>query len=171
MKFLILAQIAFEEISEPFGTIGASYLERNWIWFVSLVVGVLLGSVLKKIFKSKPKALPPVKVALQALNALKNSELSDSVFAEAVSELIRIYLENQYSLPALERTTPEFLALAADSEALGEELKDGLKKILEFSDMAKFAKYAFNKNEREELFNLSFVLLNGELELQNKTQS
>jgi len=166
MKFF--AQIVFEDLSEPFGIITPSFLERNWMWLICLIVVFLFLCGIVRIFKPKPKAQVPVLVALQTLESLKNSELNDSIFAEAVSELIRIYLEKEYSLPALERTTPEFLALAADSGALNESLKNALRKILEYSDMAKFAKYSFCANEREELFNLSSSLLKDEFELQNK---
>ena len=77
----------------------------------------------------------------------------DKIFAIAASDAVRHYLENAYQMPAPERTTEEFLQVAASHVWLHGELTTLLRRFLEFCDLAKFAGQQFGAEEREQLLN------------------
>jgi hypothetical protein len=72
-------------------------------------------------------------------------------FCIAVSETVRVYLEERFELRAPERTTEEFLAELQTSPVLDAAQKLGLADFLSRCDMVKFAKY---EPSREELMGL-----------------
>jgi hypothetical protein len=94
---------------------------------------------------AKPK-LPPHVVALSELDKLKEEQLwqHDKVkdYYTRLTDIIRVYLEERYEVPAMEQTTQEILSdfKGEDSQIKG-KLFTGLQKTLDTADLVKFAKY------------------------------
>ena len=92
----------------------------------------------------KPK-LPPHVIALQELEKLKNDQLwqHEKVkdYYTRLTDIIRIYIEDRFGLPAMEQTTHEIVSTFMAKKSVLDELsfKD-LKEILELADLVKFAK-------------------------------
>lgn len=94
---------------------------------------------------AKPK-LPPHVVALSELDKLKEEQLwqHDKVkdYYTRLTDIIRVYIEERFEVPAMEQTTHEILTAFKDqnTEVKGKILT-GLQRTLETSDLVKFAKY------------------------------
>ena len=94
---------------------------------------------------AKPK-LPPHVVALSELDKLKEEQLwqHDKVkdYYTRLTDIIRVYIEERFEVPAMEQTTQEILTAFKDqnTEVKGKILT-GLQRTLETSDLVKFAKY------------------------------
>jgi hypothetical protein len=106
----------------------------------------------------KPK-LPPHVVALSELDKLKEEQLwqHDKVkdYYTRLTDIVRVYLEERYEVPAMEQTTQEILAeFKGESSEIKGKLFAGLQKTLETSDLVKFAKYTPLADENH------FVLVN-----------
>lgn len=120
-----------------------------WILLVLAVGAIIwfLATRKKKaapitIFKPKPK-LPPHVIALDDLEKLKKEKLWQQGFIKdyysRLSEIIRQYIEDQYSIPAIESTTYDTMQLVR-RKGLGLESIKILQELLELSDLVKFAK-------------------------------
>ncbi len=89
-----------------------------------------------------PPTVPPHEIALRQLAILEKQKLwkqgkLEQFYAE-LSLVVREYLENRFSVPALESTTREILPMLK-SKGFPENLKDTLHQILHGADMAKYA--------------------------------
>jgi hypothetical protein len=141
-----------------------SFPHRIWP-FIFWGAGILLviGSVAFIYFVRKKKEqnalLPPSahKIAYEALEALKRKEYirygKVKEYYSELSDIVRRYLENRFSLRAPEMTTEEFLKAVKDNKLLSSEHKSLLRDFLSHCDMVKFAKYL----PVEEEANLSFM--------------
>lgn len=128
-------------------------------WLVIVAALVLIGfGIFVWIYFYKNKGtkvpagqkVPPEKAhekALRLLQELKEKQLweqgqSKAYFSE-LSDIVRIYLEERFGIPAMEQTTDELLALLKkqhDARAELRKLRPELKLILRTADLAKFAK-------------------------------
>jgi hypothetical protein len=94
---------------------------------------------------AKPK-LPPHVVALGELDRLKEEQLwqHDKVkdYYTRLTDILRVYLEERYSVPAMEQTTYEILSeFKGENSQIKGKLFTGLQKTLDTADLVKFAKY------------------------------
>lgn len=122
----------------------------------SVTGAVFLALVLWLLLRKKPAPpLTPYQRALQELQFARGLRDTgqDKIFAIAVSDAVRRYLESAYHMPAPERTTEEFLQVAMHHVWLQGELTTLLRRFLEFCDLAKFAGQQFGAEEREQLLN------------------
>lgn len=123
-----------------------------------LLIAGLLAWLVRRWWQRRARRVPPPRpadvVALERLEAART--LLDPAHARefgfAVSEAIRLYLEDRFALRAARRTTEEFLAdqlrapspgLAAHAATLGDFLRS--------SDLVKFARAALGRDEMEEM--------------------
>jgi LPXTG-motif cell wall-anchored protein len=114
----------------------------------------LLALVLWLLLRKKTTPpLTPYERALQDLLFARGLQDTgqDKAFAIAASDAVRRYLESAYHVPAPERTTEEFLQVAAHQVWMQGELTTLLRRFLEFCDLAKFAGQQFGAEEREQL--------------------
>ncbi|HTL48497.1 MAG TPA: hypothetical protein VL688_10615 [Verrucomicrobiae bacterium] len=132
-----------------------------------LVLALLLIPVIRRWLRKRalqPKAperiLSAEEAALVELNKLFDSDLlrlgkiKDYYFR--LSEILRIYLEKRHNITAIESTTFEILQLLKQKDISG-QLRNKIKEVLEFADLAKFAKWrpepaeviTFNKRSKE----------------------
>lgn len=131
------------------------YLPDYWMWFyiALLVIGVagLIFMLVRWILKKrKEPPLTPYQLLMQRLGEaeLMISPRQAQGFSINVSGALRTYIETSLELPATSETTEEFIRrLAGDSSGpLAIKQKD-LKGILEFSDLAKFARWQLTEGQ------------------------
>ena len=162
VPLIFKANIANEETQtadfKPYKSI-FDFARSIWFWIV-LVLGILLlvTLVIWLIKKGSKKGEPvkieepkepatftnPVEALRGRLAALKTSDLLQirefKAFYTELTEALRQYYEDTYSIPALEQTTREFL-FEIQSRALDDEMVRMISKILRAADMVKFAKF------------------------------
>jgi hypothetical protein len=126
--------------------------DRTLLWIaigvvVLLLAGMAIGIALKpkKAIQIKRVYKPAHEIAFEMLRSLAAEKLVEQgmvkEFYEKLSDCLRKYIENRFSLRALEQTTEEFLEQLKRSDALDLEHKTELQKFLEHCDLVKFAKY------------------------------
>ena len=72
-------------------------------------------------------------------------------YAQEISQAVRDYIEAVHNLPAPERTTEEFLQIAASAPQLDEKERGILENMLKLADIAKFAQHSFRGEEKSKL--------------------
>jgi hypothetical protein len=113
------------------------------IWFV--IYYLKKRKKAEPIFQLKPKViLPPHEIALAELEKLRAKKLWQSgkikEYHTEVTEIIRRYVEDRFSVPALESTSGEILDALSENTDISSKLLDKLFPILTLADLVKFAK-------------------------------
>lgn len=142
-----------KDIKPPFGE------PFNWKWYLNYIyagiglLALLLAVVIittyynkrrnqQVVEPEKPK-IPPHILALAALEKIKLDQVwKDGKIKEyysSISDTIRLYIEDRFTLNALESTTDEIM-LAFRSQVVDKESKEKLQQLLMLSDLVKFAK-------------------------------
>jgi len=134
----------------------------DYIWFIVggicliiLVIGIIhyLRTRNKKPVpvETKPKE-SPYERAMRSLNEMKEQkawEQSDSkLYYTNLTNVLRIYFEQQFKISALEQTTAELLENIKPVTVLNQK-KDKLRSVLTLADLAKFAKLQPGTGELE----------------------
>jgi hypothetical protein len=139
----------------------------NWLWIGLLVAGVLLAALaaffwfrLRRRATQQPEIqIPPHIVARDRLRAALALIGQPGPFCVEVSQIIRVYLEQQFNLRAPERTTDEFLVELQDSSLLGLDQKRTLADFLMRCDLVKFARYEPGEPELRSLYDAAVRLV------------
>ena len=142
---------AIKDIKPP---IEAPYTLREALPYIIAVVALvaiiyLLFLYFKKkrkkpeiILENIPEILPHV-LALNELEKLKQQKLwqggQTKLYHTLLTEIVRIYIENRFSIKALEQTSDEII-LSFRSLPVNNESKSMLEQILVMADLVKFAK-------------------------------
>lgn len=109
----------------------------------------------KPVVKAKP--LPAHVVAMQALESLAAKQLwqngRDKLFHTELTDILRVYIEQRFQVPAMERTSDEILDSLYELAESQKSSLANLKQILGLADLVKFAKYLPMADENQ----LSFV--------------
>lgn len=121
-----------------------------WILGALLLIGLLIYLVY--YFKNKKPAPPKLPVlppetdyqrAMRLLSELQAKNYPETgktkEFYSELSDIIRMYIEKRFSLPAMEQTTGELLQAAKRTPILKRNRTE-LKQILRTADLVKFAK-------------------------------
>jgi hypothetical protein len=122
------------------------------VWYIVRFVRKLK---MKKKGEDQPVVNPdPAHViALRELEKLKEEKLWQNgevkLYYTRLSEIVRQYLENRYSIQSLELTTYETLNLLKKTGFKEDELFKKLKTVLTGADLVKFAKYKPDATENE----------------------
>ena len=145
----------FADIKKPYGAPVTFKEIAPWILGIILIATIvffILYAINRRrkniplfAMPVKPK-LPPHVVALSELDKLKEEQLwqHDKVkdYYTRLTDIIRVYLEERYEVPAMEQTTHEILAeFKGDNSQIKGKLFTDLQKTLDTSDLVKFAKY------------------------------
>lgn len=105
------------------------------------------------INQPEPPSRPPHEIALEALSLLDKEKLwQQGYFKEyhiRLSDILRLYIEQRFELPALESTTDETLDRMRGN-ILKQEEKSRLANILHLADLVKFAKVVPIGSENEQ---------------------
>lgn len=134
------------DIAEPLD------MPAPWWWWAlgALLLAVTAGAAWwwwkrRKQKLSVPRVVPPHEIALTALDALLSEGLlaggAVELFYLRLSDIVRHYIEDQFSLRAPEQTTEEFLAEMSRGPHIRRDHQALLRDFLHRADMVKFAKF------------------------------
>jgi hypothetical protein len=118
-----------------------------WAGIAAALAGLVAGGwgLRRRLVKPTPP-LAPHEWAAQELDRLATLHLPESGELERyhtlLSDIVRVYLERRFNLPASQQTTVEFLETMRRSPQLTAAQQRLLREFLERCDMAKFARAA-----------------------------
>jgi hypothetical protein len=142
----------------------------RWGWAIMIALAVVAhvvmgGFALRRLLRRRnearlhPPLPPPHETALAELARIRESGLLDegktAEYTDRVSDVLRLYLEERFALPAPDRTTEEFLDEVARAPVLDRERKRFLADYLAQCDLVKFAARLPGRRELDELFGSS----------------
>ena len=99
------------------------------------------------LFTMPPKPKEPAHViALRDLDRIKDEKIwqKDKIkeYYSQVTDVLRNYIEDRYTIPAMEQTTDEILAsFGRQKDKPGVKTLENLRQVLTLADLVKFAKY------------------------------
>lgn len=147
-------------IDSPF-TLAELLPYLKWILLGLVIIGAIIYLIIRysnrnkgglAVKKSKPKE-PAHIIALRDLNRIKAEKLwqKDKVkmYHSQITDTIRQYIENRFSVNSLEQTTEETLDELKNIELPDDNAYEKLKQILELADFVKFAKLKPLPDENE----------------------
>ena len=143
-------------------------IPSGWTWTAWVLGAAVLAALIcwswkrwrKKKAEPKPEVvIPPHEKARQKLRQALALIDQPRLFCIAVSDTIRTYLEERFSLHAPERTTEEFLDELQASPVLMFDQKQTLGEFLARCDLVKFARYEPPRAELEALYNAALRLI------------
>lgn len=128
-----------------------------WAVILALLALAASAALIKALGSRKRRAVcrTPYDIALielEEIRALLADQRNIKEFYVRISDCVRRYIENVFSLKAPEMTTEEFLNSMKESGALPEMHKKSLKDFLEACDLVKFARYVPKETEIESVF-------------------
>lgn len=141
----------------------------TWVLVVAgLITIVVLGVLVYYLIKwanTPPQVMPPRPrtVAMAELERLRpeTQTLDPYAFSIAVSNVLRRYTEAQYLVPALEQTSPEFLAAIAKDVHFSPAERRLLAEFLEVCDTIKFARVGADLSVNETLLERAVAFVRG----------
>lgn len=156
---------------EPFALIDA----RPYLWWLIgalVIIGIALYFLLRKkgIKLIKKRIIPPFIIAMDRLKELDQKQLIKSqqlkVFYIELTDIIRRYIEEDLSIPALESTSDELLTSITDFNEsshleINKETIEKLNDLLKSADLVKFAKYKPDLSQAEADRLVAEFILNG----------
>ncbi len=135
------------------------------VLFSALIVAAVIYYIIRRrknkpiFFAPKPK-LPPHLIALESLNKLKEEKLWQKgkikEYYTELTEIVRVYIENRYSIPAMEYTSYQILDALAEIKDLSKENSLHLGKMLSTADLVKFAKLTPLEHENNDALKTAF---------------
>lgn len=151
---IVRALTGAEPLQPPRDITRTGYWQANGYWLIPtigalLIAAAAIGYGLYRRRK-RPVVLSPQLLALRDID-LAHAHGDDKLFAIAVSDAVRGYLEARFRLRAPEQTTEEFLQEARHSTHLPPAAVDSLAHLLELCDLAKFARQGLSEPQRTEL--------------------
>ena len=135
----------------------------TWVWVPGVVAVAAAAGLWLYLRRKRVRELvrifrPAHEIAYERLRALVKEDLVGAgkikEFYERISDILRHYIEHRFSLRAPERTTEEFLAELANTEALPVSQKQRLGEFLQHCDLVKFAKHNPTTQQIQETFDL-----------------
>lgn len=136
------------------------HVSDDWFWLcwvTTTLVGVFVVWKIWRLWQQRPPAserlpaLSPEQKAHQELDAALRHLLEPKLFCSAVSDTLRLFLEERFRFHAPEQTTEEFLNELQQSPRLNDEQKKLLANFLERCDLVKFARHEPTETELREL--------------------
>jgi len=155
-----VADLRIREIAPP---VEFPYSARGWIYGL-VAVGVVCASgiVFFLLWRKRRETAEKVvgraahEIAYEGLESLLAEKLIEKgrvkEFYTLLSNVLRHYIEDRFSLRAPERTTDEFMADLRSTDLLAPAHKDLLKKFLQHCDIVKFAEHIPTTEEIQKAF-------------------
>jgi hypothetical protein len=130
----------------------------EWLWWtlaalVLAVAAIVIWLALRKRATQVP-VIPPLPAHIRAKQKLRDALAliaQPKPFVIAVSDTLRLYLEERFNFRAPERTTEEFLNDLQRTDRLTRDQKESLGQFLTNCDLVKFAKYEPGESELHDL--------------------
>jgi hypothetical protein len=130
---------------------------RPYIWAgCAALVLICLGIGAFIYYQKRKKKAEELKkpahiIAFEEIEKLKSEHLIEKGIVREyyfrLSDIFRHYIENRFSIPAVEQTTQELLPEIMRLDAMNAPSKSGVRNFLNHSDMVKFAKYVPAEDE------------------------
>ena len=127
-------------------------IQENWL-FPTISLGVILLCSIIWWLRKKMKCAnssedgeklerDPYEEALEALYALdaKRKGMEAKPFTFRLSEVLRVYVQRRFELPAMELTGEEFIREAADHDFFRNHYDDLLREFIDRSDIVKYSR-------------------------------
>ena len=115
----------------------------TWVWLVGTLVlsfGLsALGFSVAKKRKARAVVRSAYEQAMDGLLSLSKNDLEIDEYYAELSFILRRYIDARFGIPVLEKTTPEFLKIAKDSDVFNDEQLVFLKAFLQRADDVKYA--------------------------------
>jgi hypothetical protein len=163
-----------KDIKEPFGE------PFNWRWYkeyiywgvAALVFVIGLTSFIyyynkkrkQKIVEPEKPKVPPHITALATLEKIKEEQIwreqKVKEYYSAITDAVRLYIEDRFGIPALESTSDELLTIMR-SQVIDPVSKEKLKQMLVLADFVKFAKMIPLEQEHQMTLQHAFDFVNG----------
>ncbi len=143
------------------------FLPYLLLLLVILIIGGLFFYLRRKRRKeTEPdrfvRRVPPHEAALAALRDLEDAKLWQQgrikEYYSRVTEIVRVYLEDQFGVPALESTSDEILSAVKDLDPVRGVLRE-LKSFLLTADLVKFAKYVPTLDENTNELSAAYAIV------------
>jgi Domain of unknown function (DUF4381) len=118
-----------------------------WLIFAAAFVGLTVVGLSIWLFVRSRRAAPPAQTprqrALEVLDRMQYDveRVAPYRFSIRVSDVLRRYVTEQYSLPVTRQTSVEFLTALAQSSSFSQGDKSLLEDFLTRCDLIKFARY------------------------------
>ena len=149
--------VALTVTRETIEDIRGPFFGDNAAWSIAIIAILLVLAVLAYLFwpTARPKVTPvplPREIARLRLSEVRSAAESASPYHTAVglSAVVRAFIEQQYGLKTVSRTTQEFLVELANTHCLNSVQKSSLRSFLSTADQIKFA-HASPPEERSSL--------------------
>ncbi|WP_269537160.1 hypothetical protein [Cerasicoccus fimbriatus] len=107
------------------------------------------------------KPVNPAIDAMKRLAELKESyqAMSSNAFSLSVSEILRVFIEERFAIPAAHQSTEEFMAEMVYDDRLNEALRESLQHFLFTCDLAKFARHDLAEERKLELHEQAYTFV------------
>ena len=126
---------------------------RGAVWWLLSIPLLLIAAVVIWLYIRKKKVKETVRIykapheiAYARLDTLVKRDMINQgrvkEFYEAISDILRRYIEDRFELKAPERTTEEFLVEIKDTGVLSDADRRALAEFLTHCDLVKFAKHS-----------------------------
>jgi hypothetical protein len=130
-------------------------------WMIATVAalcGVVLGALIWlfiRWLRNRPAPTPPSPraTALKELEALRNDIQKREPYSFSIigSEILRTFISAHFGLQAVQQTSSEFLAAAAQSDRFSQEDRALLARFMEKCDLIQFARIAATEEDNRSL--------------------
>ena len=139
--------------------------EENLYWFLMPILTITLAFIVWRFIKKKKLnleekevALPvdPFEEAIRSISELQNEKIGDpKPFVFRLSEILRVYVERLFKLPAMELTGEEFMREIATHSFFKNRYESTLMDFIEQGDRIKYSKEEFSLTITEQLLELA----------------
>ncbi len=141
-------------------------IPSDWPWIAIGLLVILIVVAMAWWWSKKRKTLvkaviviPPHRKAKDRLHQALALISDPYAFCSLLSEVLRVYLEERFSLHAPDRTTEEFLYELRATELLNHHQKGFLEDFLQRCDLVKFAKHEPTEPELRKLLDSALRLI------------
>jgi hypothetical protein len=138
--------VALTVTRETIEDIRGPFVGDNAAWSIAIIAILLVLAVLAYLFwpTARPKVTPvplPREIAMLRLSEVRAAADSANSYDTAVglSAIVRAFVEQQYGLKTVSRTTQEFFVELANTNCLNSVQKRSLQSFLSTADQVKFA--------------------------------
>ena len=148
--YLLDPNIQSEDTLEVYKSFAQIISENlTWILIFFLVIGILLSLAYLKNKKNKIHDLEPLEPqidpydeALEAIKELqtKKAHIQPKPFVFRLSEILRIYIQKRFNMPAMELTGEEFIIEIVSNPFFSGNYEELLRDFVNLGDRVKYSK-------------------------------
>jgi hypothetical protein len=140
-------------------------------WSFGLLVLILFAAVLTWLYLRKrssssleqvtPPAIDPYQEALDNITELQGRKpgLQPKPFVFRLSEILRVYVEKLFDVPAMELTSEEFMREIVSHSFFRNRYEDLLREFVDRGDRVKYSKELMGQDEMNQLLNTALHIV------------